>query len=170
MQNTRILFGILNAMAYLDELDHKIIKNLQINARQTNRDLAAECKVAPSTALERHRSLERREVINGYHAAINLKAINRGVQALVAISIKPPSRKTYDAFRAWLIEQPEVTSVFVVSGVNDILAQVAVQDTDALYDFVIDGLTQRPEVSDIQSSIIYEHFEKRIIMPLEKVR
>lgn len=56
--------------------------------------------------------------------------------------------------------------VFVVSGANDILAHVAVADTDALYNFVIDGLTQRPEVSDIQTSLIYEHIRKHVISPL----
>jgi len=154
-------------MIHIDELNRKIIGSLQNNARQTNRELAISCGVAPSTSLERLRSLERKGVVNGYHASINLQAIDRGTQALVAIKIKPPSRKTYDAFRAWLIDQPQVTGVFVVSGASDILAQVAVRDTDALYSFVIDGLTQRPEVSDIQTSIIYEHYKKHTIMPLE---
>lgn len=155
----------MTTMMHIDELDTKIIEALQINARQTNRELAAICGVAPSTSLERLRSLERRGVIDGYHATVNMKSVSRGTQALVAIKIKPPSRETYNAFRMWLTDQPEVTSVFVVSGASDILAQVAVKDTDALYDFVIDGLTQRPEVSDIQTSIIYEHFQKHSISP-----
>lgn len=70
-------------MANLDELDAKIIEALQINARQTNRELAALCHVAPSTSLERFRSLERRDLIDGYHATASLRAINRGTQALV---------------------------------------------------------------------------------------
>lgn len=161
-----MLFGIILSMPNIDELDTQIIKALQINARQTNRELAARCNVAPSTSLERLRSLEKKGVVNGYHAAVDLKAINRGTQALVSIKIQPPSRKTYNAFRSWLVEQPEVIGVFVVSGASDILAQVAVRDTDALYDFVIDGLTQRSEVSDIQTSIIYDHFQKHITLPL----
>lgn len=152
-------------MARLDELDKKIIEALQINARHTNRELAALCGVAPSTSLERLRSLERKEVIGGYHASVNLKAIDRGVQALVAVKVKPPSRKTYDTFRSWLIDRPEVMSVFVISGASDILAHVSVADADALYDFVIDGLTQRPEVSDIQTSVIFGHFRKHVIAP-----
>jgi len=152
-------------MAHFDELDKKIIRELQTNARQTNKELAASAGIAPSTSLERVRSLQRKEVINGYHATVNLRNIGRAAQALIAVRIQPPSRKTFTAFREWLIEQPEVIGVFVISGSSDILVHVAVADTDALYAFVIDGLTQRSEVSDIQTSIVYEHVHKDVVEP-----
>ena len=151
----------------IDELDEKLLHNLQINARQTNRELAADAKVAPSTSLGRVRSLQRRGIIEGFHASVNLTKIGRAAQALIAVRIQPPSRRTFEAFRAWLLEQPEVVGLFVVSGSKDILIHVAVTDTDALYSFVIDGLTQRPEVSDIQTSIVYEHLRKNITGPMK---
>jgi DNA-binding Lrp family transcriptional regulator len=153
-------------MPYIDELDKNIIRSLQINARQTNRELAATAKIAPSTSLERVRSLQRRDIIDGYHADVNLRSIGRATQALISVRIKPPSRKTFEAFREWLIDQPEVIGLFVISGSSDILIHVAVTDTDALYAFVIDGLTQRSEVSDIQTSIVYEHVRKHVVAPI----
>jgi DNA-binding Lrp family transcriptional regulator len=65
----------------VDELDTAIIQHLQTHARQTNRDLARTVGIAPSTCLERVRALRERGVITGYHAEINLTALNRGVQA-----------------------------------------------------------------------------------------
>ncbi len=153
-------------MSNLDELDTAILRDLQINARLTNRELAEHAHVAPSTSLERVRSLERKEIITGYHADIDLRMIQRGTQALVSVRIKPPSRKTFEAFREWLLQLPEVIGVFVVSGDHDILIHVAVANTDALYEFVIDRLTQRAEVADIQTSIIYEHMRKHTLNPL----
>jgi hypothetical protein len=44
---------------------------------------------------------------------------------------------------------PETVGVFVVSGGDDFLRHVAVPNTDALYAFVIDRLTERPEVGDV---------------------
>lgn len=150
----------------IDELDKILLRDLQINARQTNRDLATNAKIAPSTSLDRVRSLQKRRVIEGYHASVNLAKVGRAAQALIAVRIQPPSRPTFEAFRAWLMEQPEIVGLFVVSGGNDILIHVAVANTDALYSFVIDGLTQRSEVSDIQTSIVYEHLHKHVIAPL----
>jgi hypothetical protein len=47
---------------------------------------------------------------------------------------------------------------------------VAVLNTDALYAFVIDRLTERPEVGDVQTSIVYEHLRNFVIEPLSNSR
>ena len=51
--------------------------------------------------------------------------------------------------------------VFVTSGSEDFLIHVAVADNDRLYAFVIDRLTERPEVADVRTSIVYEHIANR---------
>jgi DNA-binding Lrp family transcriptional regulator len=56
--------------------------------------------------------------------------------------------------------------VFVVSGADDFLLHVAVPDTDALYAVVIDRLTERPEVADVNTSVVYEHLRNQVIEPL----
>lgn len=152
--------------AHLDELDRQLLVALQNDARQTNRDLAESAGVAPSTSLERVRSLRDRGVIRGYHAQVDLAAIGRGVQALVAVRIRPPSRSNIEAFREWALALPETVGVFVVSGGDDFLVHVAVPDTDGLYAFVIDRLTERPEVADVRTSVVYEHLVSRPLTPL----
>jgi DNA-binding Lrp family transcriptional regulator len=152
--------------AHLDELDRHLITALQNDARQTNRDLASSAGVAPSTSLERVRSLRDRGVIRGYHAEVDLSSIGRGVQALVAVRIRPPSRHNIESFRDWAVGLPETVGVFVVSGGDDFLVHVAVQDTDALYAFVIDRLTERAEVADVRTSVVYDHLVSRPVMPL----
>jgi DNA-binding Lrp family transcriptional regulator len=150
----------------LDELDSALLAGLQNNARQTNRDLAEAVGVAPSTSLERVRSLRERGVIRGYHAEVDLQALGRSVQALVAVRIRPPSRQNIEAFREWVAQLPETVGVFVVSGGDDFLVHVAVPNTDGLYAFVIDRLTERPEVADVRTSIVYEHRRVRVLAPL----
>jgi DNA-binding Lrp family transcriptional regulator len=153
-------------MAELNELDAAILRELQKNARQTNRAIADAVHVAPSTSLERIRSLQERGVIRGYHAEADLAAVGREVQALIAIRIRPPSRENIEAFRDWARRLPETVGVFVVSGGDDFLLHVAVPSTDALYALVIDRLTERPEVADVNTSIVYEHLRNFTIEPL----
>jgi DNA-binding Lrp family transcriptional regulator len=157
-------------MTDLDELDRHLVAALQNDARQTNRDLAESAGVAPSTSLERVRSLRDRGVIRGYHAEIDLAAIGRGVQALVAVRIRPPSRLNIEAFREWVLTLPETVGVFVVSGGDDFLVHVAVGDTDGLYAFVIDRLTERLEVADVRTSVVYEHLVSRPLSPFAQGR
>ncbi|MFC0106789.1 Lrp/AsnC family transcriptional regulator [Kibdelosporangium aridum] len=149
----------------LDELDTAILRELQVDARRTNRDIATAVGVAPSTALERTRGLRERGVIRGAVLDVNLAAIGRAVQALIAVRIRPPSRRNIDAFRNWITSLPETIGVFVVSGNEDFLVHVAVRDNQDLYAFVIDKLTLRAEVADVRTSVVYEHLHSTKIEP-----
>jgi len=152
-------------MAVLDELDKAILRELQADARRTNKDIAAAVGVSPSTALERTRSLRERGVIRGAILDLDLAAIGRGVQALIAVRIRPPSRRNIEGFRNWVSQMPETVGVFVVSGSEDFLVHVAVKDNQDLYAFVIDLLTERPEIADVRTSVVYEHLHNTQITP-----
>ena len=105
--------------------------------------------------------------MRGYHADVDLDALGRRVQSLTAITIRPPTRENIEAFRNWVAGQPELIGLFVVSGANDFLLHLAVPDTDALYAFVIDKLTARAEVADVNTSLIYEHVRRPVLEPLD---
>jgi DNA-binding Lrp family transcriptional regulator len=154
--------------AKLDSVDWALTRELQNDARRTNRDLAAAVHVSPSTSLERVRALRATGVIRGYHADIDLGALGRHVQALTAVTIRPPTRENIESFRNWVAELPEIVGVFVVSGSSDFLLHVAVPDTNALYAFVIDRLTERADVADVNTSVVYEHIRRPVLEPLEE--
>ncbi|MFF2512043.1 Lrp/AsnC family transcriptional regulator [Streptomyces sp. NPDC058086] len=58
---------------------------LQEDGRRTNRDMVQELGVAPSTCLERIRSLRRSGILTGLHAEADLAAVGRGLQAVIAV-------------------------------------------------------------------------------------
>ena len=146
----------------LDELDAAIVRELQRDARRTNRDIATAVGVSPSTALERTRALRRRGVIKGALLDVDLSAIGRPVQALIAVRVRPPTRRNIEAFRDWARQLPETVGVFVTAGTEDFLVHVAVPDNNSLYEFVIDKLTARTDIADVRTSVIYEHIKTRL--------
>src|SRR5437899_9132420 len=149
-------------MAHLDELDTALLRELQRDARRTNRDLAAAIGVAPTTALDRLRALRQRGVIRGAALDVDLAAIGRPVQALIAVRIRPPTRQNIEGFRDWVTALSETVGVFVVTGGDDFLVHVAVADNERLYSFVIDKLTERPEIADVRTSVISQHLRTKI--------
>jgi DNA-binding Lrp family transcriptional regulator len=150
----------------VDEVDRAIVKHLQQDARQTNRELAGKLGIAPSTCLERVRALRERGVITGYRAEISLAALNRHVQALLHLRILPPSRAVIQDLKAFVAAQPEVVSVFVVSGGDDLVVHVAVSSVDGLHAFVMDRLSERREIVGIRSSVVFQHERNQVIDPL----
>jgi len=141
----------------MDELDHRILAAWATNARRSLRDIAADVGVSPTTVHDRARALQRRGVVRGAYLDLDLAQLDRGVQALVAVRIRPPSRANIEAFRDWVGALPETLGVFVTSGRADFIVHVAVASNDELYAFVIDRLTSRAEIADVETSVIYEH-------------
>jgi DNA-binding Lrp family transcriptional regulator len=150
----------------MDELDSAIVRLLQEDARQSNRDIARKVGIAPSTCLERIRLLRKRGVIRGYHADVDLGALNRGVQAIVAAQIRPLSRDVVDSFERSVAQLPEVLSVFTIAGSDDFLVHVTAQDIDHLHAFLLDRFTSRREIVGFRTSIIYQHLTKQVLEPL----
>ena len=153
-------------MQSLSRGEAKIIAELQSDARQTNRAIAQSVGLAASTALDRTRDLERRGVVTGYHADVNLKALGRELQAFVSVRINPKTASVVEAITEHLWGLEEVVGIFVVSGVDDILVQLAVRDTDHLRDVVVAEVAGLGGVVDETTSLIFEHRRKVVISPL----
>jgi DNA-binding Lrp family transcriptional regulator len=149
----------------LDELDRALLRLLQQNGRRTNRDLALATHVVPSTSLQRVRSLVERGVISGFRAEVDLAAIGRPVQALISVRVRPPSRQVIEDFRVWAGGLVETVSLFSTTGAFDFLLHVAVPDVDGLYGLVIDRLTDRPEVCDVRTSLVFDHRRSAAVEP-----
>ncbi|GAA2215088.1 Lrp/AsnC family transcriptional regulator [Nonomuraea monospora] len=151
----------------MDELDSAIIRLLQTDARQSNRELARQLGIAPSTCLERVRALTRRGVIRGYHADIDPAALNRGVQAMVSVQVRPLSRAVINTFKESAAAMPEVLSVFVLAGGDDFLLHVGVRDLDHLHGFLLDRLSKRKEIVGFRTSVVFQQVQKAVPTRLE---
>ncbi|WP_329083253.1 MULTISPECIES: Lrp/AsnC family transcriptional regulator [unclassified Streptosporangium] len=154
----------------MDELDTAILAELQRDGRQTNRELAERLGIAPSTCLERVRSLRNREVIEGFHAEVNFAAIGRPVQALINVRLHPKIREAVEGFRDHVAALPETIAIFVVSGGDDFIIQVAVRDTGHLRDFVLDHVSRHRNIADVRTSLVYDHIRKTSVEVLPPER
>ena len=140
----------------LDATDLQILRELQEDAQLSNKELAARIGLSPSSCLERVRRLRRGDVIRGCHADVNPRALAIGLEAIIAVQLKHHSREQVEEFRDHVIALPEVTAAYHVAGAHDFLVHVAVHDSDHLRDLALDAFTTRPEVSNIQTSLIFE--------------
>ncbi|RKN46716.1 Lrp/AsnC family transcriptional regulator [Streptomyces hoynatensis] len=150
----------------MDDIDSAILGHLQRDARLTNRELAQKVGIAPSTCLERVRSLRARGVITGFHAAVQPRLLGRALQALVFARLRPLSREVISGFQVYLSELPEVVSVYVVSGDDDFIVHVAVPDIEQLHAFLMDRFSARREVVRFRSSVIYQQTGTRVLAPM----
>lgn len=144
-------------MYLLDKTDCDIIRHLQKNARLSNKELAAAIGLSPSSCLERVRRLQDHEIFEGFHAQLNPKSVGIGMQAMIAVRLTHHSYETVETFRRYILENPAVIGAFHVTGANDFLVHVAVTDADHLRSLLLSAFSTRPEVTHIETSIIFDY-------------
>jgi DNA-binding Lrp family transcriptional regulator len=150
----------------LDRIDRELVLALQKNARISNKELAEQVGLSPSTCLERVRRLRARGVVRGFHAAVDPAQLGRPTQAIISVRLGVHRRELIDDFYEHVLRLPESIAVFHVSGSDDYLVHVAVQDTDHLRSLVLDDLTARPEVEHVETRLIFAYVRKPAIEPL----
>jgi DNA-binding Lrp family transcriptional regulator len=143
--------------AGVDQVDRAILELVAQDARITNQRLAERVGIAPSTANARLRSLRERGVIRGFHAEVDLAALGRPLQALIAVRLTVHERNQIDDFTNAVRALPGVLMVFHLTGVTDYLVWVAAPDAQGLREFVVDHLATHPSVAHAETSLIYEH-------------
>jgi DNA-binding Lrp family transcriptional regulator len=141
----------------VDRVDMAILDALAADARISNQRIADRVGIAPSTSLARLRSLRERGVIRGFHAEVDLAALGRPLQALIAVRLAVHAREQIDTFTRAVSQVPGVLMVFHLTGVTDYLVWVAAADPQELREFVVDHLATHPAVAHAETSLIYEH-------------
>lgn len=140
----------------VDQVDRSLVRLLERDGRMSNSALARAVGLAESTCLVRVRSLRERGVIRGFHADIDPSALGRPVQALVAVRFGGHRRSHFEEFRSQVPRLPGVLSAFHVSGATDYFVHVACESADALRDFVLDNLTNRPGVLHAETALVFD--------------
>jgi DNA-binding Lrp family transcriptional regulator len=141
----------------LDRFDLAILAELRRNARISNKRLADTVGLAPSTCLERVRRLLDLDVLEGFHADVDLTALGMRMQAMIAVRMSEHSRELVDSFRSYVLTLPEVLRLYHVAGADDFLVHVAVRDAQHLRDLALDAFTTRREVDRIETRLIFDH-------------
>ena len=147
-------------------IDAELMRQLQKNARISNKALAEAVGIAESTCLERVRRLSDRGVLRGFHADVEPQALGRNLRALISVRLQPKTTKSVIAFQENVLEAPETVNVWTVSGSDDFVVEVTVPDVDTLRNFVLDVITARPDVADSRTALVYEHRSKHVLEPL----
>ncbi|GAA0599813.1 MULTISPECIES: Lrp/AsnC family transcriptional regulator [Paenochrobactrum] len=139
--------------ADLDEIDWKILKELQDNGRITNVELAERVGISAPPCLRRVRKLEESGVINGYRAILNGAALGQDLVAFCSVGLHRQSDADLRAFAEKSKIWPLVRRAWMVSGESDFLLHCVAPDLNTFQTFVIEELTSTPNVDSVRTAL-----------------
>jgi len=121
----------------VDEIDWKILKELQINARTTFAELGRRVGLTTPAVIERIRKLEDAEIITGYRVEIDTAKVGLPIMAFIRMSI---TGVDYSHIIEVVGESTEVLECHRGTGNDSFIMKVAVADVGHLQT-LIDRLT-----------------------------
>jgi Lrp/AsnC family leucine-responsive transcriptional regulator len=150
----------------LDQIDYKILRHLQEDARITNADLAEKVGLSPTPCLRRLRRLEADGIIKGYHAEINREALGVNVTVIILVKLEREDDTTLREFEAAIKKRPEVMECYLVTGKFDYFIRVVIPSLSAYEAFLSETILRIPKVATVESSFTLREVERRNVIPL----
>ena len=150
----------------MDRTDRKILRELQLDAKQSNAHLAERVGLSESACLRRVRLLEQVGVIERYTAVVSPAAVGLPLAVFITISLTSQSQESLSAFEAALAGVPEILECHLMTGTSDYFLRVVVADVDDLERLHSTKLTRLPCVARVNSSLALRCVVRRTTLPL----
>tara|TARA_B100001094_G_C18112857_1_gene762254 strand:- start:673 stop:1158 length:486 start_codon:yes stop_codon:yes gene_type:complete len=135
----------------LDRIDLEILRELQVDGRITNVDLAKKVGISPPPCLRRVRALESEGYITGYHAAVSPESLGLSVTVYANVGLNSQSESDLLAFETVVQDWSEVLECHMLAGETDFLLKITSRDWDEYQKFVTTKLTATPNVAQVKS-------------------
>ena len=136
----------------LDDVDVRILEELQADGRMSNVALADAVGLSPSPCLRRVKRLEDAGVIAGYRAVIDRERVGLDLSVFVEVSVERHGGRTQERLEEEFVTLPEVVACHVVSGQADFLLEVVCRDLRDYDRFTREQLQGLEEISRIYSN------------------
>lgn len=141
-------------MIPLDDIDHRILRALGLDARQSNLALAERVGLSPSACLRRVQALERAGVIKGYRAVLDREKLGIGFVAYVTVGLNVHTKAAQEAFERAVSRAPEVRECHNITGTVEYLLRVEAADLAGYKHWHTDVLGILPQVQSITTFVV----------------
>ena len=116
----------------LDEVDIRLIRELEQDADRPNVELARIVGLSPAATLNRVRRLKDEGVITGIHAHVDANRAGLPLQVFVLASMSQHDQPAHHRFETTVTKLPNVISADWVTGETDALLHVVAHDVEEL--------------------------------------
>ncbi|MFC0167618.1 Lrp/AsnC family transcriptional regulator [Pseudoduganella danionis] len=150
----------------MDEIDRRILNALQIDASQTNAELAQAVHVSAPTCLRRVKQLTESGLIQRQVAIIAPEKVGPSLTAIVEISLDNQAAERMSEFEAHVADESAVLQCYRVAPGPDFVLIVQVSDMPAYHALAHRLFTAHRNVRNVKAyfSTLRSKFETRILL------
>lgn len=137
----------------LDDIDWKILRELQHDGRMTNVELAKRVGISAPPCLRRVRTLEENGVIAGYRTLLDEAQLGYQLTAFAFVGLSSQGEAELQAFQRAVSSWDIVRECHMLSGDVDFILKCVAVDMNAFQSFIVEDLTAAPNVESVRTSL-----------------
>ena len=149
-------------MTKLDEIDVKLLKALQKDAKANTKELCALLNLSKTPVYERIHRLEKEGVITGYAATIDNRKVGLPLTVFCNVSLAVHDDEHIQRFKEDIARIDEIMECYSTGGYYDFLLKIVLKDLDQYNTFVFERLTKVHGIVKMQSSFVLSEIKKTI--------
>jgi DNA-binding Lrp family transcriptional regulator len=150
----------------MDELDRKILAELQSDGRLTHTELAERVGLSLSPCHRRVRAMKDAGIIRGYSANVDTKAVGLSFSAFVFATLETGNRETILAFERAVCAIPEIIQAQRLFGDPDYFLHVVSTDLLSFRVLYDEQLSNLPAVHRLTSTLVMKDVVQGRPLPL----
>jgi Lrp/AsnC family leucine-responsive transcriptional regulator len=137
-----------------DIIDKNIIRLLQEDSKQTNKELSNKLNLSVTAVYERIKKLENHGVVSKYVALIDKNKIDKSFVAFCHVKLIQHTQDYVVKFEKEVTNLPEVLECYHISGDYDYLLKVIGKDMEAFREFMVNRLTKINHIGSTHSMFV----------------
>lgn len=145
-----------SSISTLDEIDLKILRILQTDARITLKELSSRINLSSTPCFERWRRLERQGYISQYVTVLDAEKVHCGFTVFCCVRLRQLAHSVITDFIDTMKKIPEVKECYHISGRYDYLLKIYAPDMQYYKHFIVNVLGHVDSIGTIDSSFVMD--------------
>ncbi len=141
-------------MTILDSIDKKLLFELQIDSKQSIKQLAEKVNLSVTPVHERIKKLESSGIIKNYSAIIDPTLLGKKLLVYCQVTLVKHQGVLFEEFEEYVANLEEVLEASYIAGSYDFLLKLLLDDMDAYQNFVVNKISKLEIISQIKSSFV----------------
>jgi len=152
-------------MHKLDDLDRKILHEVQLNNQLTSTQLGERVGLSPTSVQRRLARLRRDRVIARDIAVVPGAGVGRTLTMIVAVQLERERADIIDHFKKSVRREEMVMSAYYVTGDSDFMLIISARDLKEYEEFTRAFLHDNPDIKGFKTTVVMDQIKAGFYVP-----
>ena len=150
----------------LDDVDRRILRQMQAAPELPNAELAARCDLTPATCWRRIEKMQATGVLKGQQAIIDWQALGYAVEVSLRITLDKTQTRAFDEFIEAARKVRHVIEIQTFLGSVDVRLSVIARDMKHYQQIYRERILTLPHIADIEGLMHVARIKQGEALPL----